>query len=118
MMPRRISPEIDMQILAEAGHGVPHKDIAQKYNVSPSYVSKLCTGKKRPEIYIPKNDNPEHSFNDEIEEIADLVGRRAVFASNKAAIAFVKNQLAGLIKLARIYVATIKELEKEEQLNA
>lgn len=113
-MPRRISPDIDMQILEEAGRGVLYKDIAVKYNVSPSYVSKLCTGKKRPEIYITKTDTPEHVFNDTIEEIANVIGTRDVFKTREAAIMFIKNQLAGILKLAKVYISMIKELEKEE----
>ena len=59
-MPRRINAETDMSILADIGIGMLYKDIAEKYKVSPSYVSKLARGKKVPDIHIPKPEIETH----------------------------------------------------------
>lgn len=53
-MPQRIDAETDYNILADIALKVPYKDIAKKYGVSLSYVSKVKTGKKRIEVYIPE----------------------------------------------------------------
>lgn len=52
-LPKRIDPEIDKLILVDASLGELNKDIAQKYGVSPSYVSKLTTGKKSVQMQMP-----------------------------------------------------------------
>jgi predicted transcriptional regulator len=54
-MPRRITAEIDMSILRDIGMGIPNKEVARNYGVSASYVSKLKTGKKVPDMYIVGN---------------------------------------------------------------
>ena len=51
-MPRRILPEVDMNILRDIGMGIKNKDIAETYDVSPSYVSKVKRGKKVLDIPI------------------------------------------------------------------
>ena len=53
-MARRISPEIDMAILAVIGLGMLYKDAAKKHGVSASYVSKLALGKKEIQFYTPR----------------------------------------------------------------
>lgn len=58
-MPKRINAEIDMQILADIGLGMLYKNAAIKYNVSPSYISKLASGKKIPDIYVTPTPTPE-----------------------------------------------------------
>jgi len=56
-MPKRINADVDMSILRDIGMGMKSKDIAESYDVSASYVSKLKTGKKVPDVYIPTRDD-------------------------------------------------------------
>jgi len=51
-MPKRITAEIDMNILRDVGLGLRNIDIAKEYDVSPSYVSKVKRGKKIPDMYV------------------------------------------------------------------
>ena len=53
-MRQRISAEVDYNILADVALGLPAKEIAEKYNVSVSYVSKVKTGRKKIDVYIPE----------------------------------------------------------------
>jgi len=53
-MRQRISAEVDYNILADIALGLPAKEIAEKYNVSVSYVSKVKTGRKKIDVYIPE----------------------------------------------------------------
>lgn len=53
-MPKRINSKIDIDILQDLAMGMKQKEIAQKYNVSTSYISKVKTGQKDIEIYIPE----------------------------------------------------------------
>lgn len=52
-MARRIDPETDKKILAAVALGMLSKDAAEKYGVSPSYVSKLTSGKKNMSYGMP-----------------------------------------------------------------
>lgn len=53
-MRQRISPQIDFNILADLSLGISAKEISKKYGVSISYVSKVKTGRKKIEVYIPE----------------------------------------------------------------
>ena len=53
-MRQRISARVDYEILADISLGVPAKEIASKHDVSISYVSKIKTGRKKIDVYIPE----------------------------------------------------------------
>lgn len=53
-MRKRISSEVDYNILADLSLGLTSKEIASKYGVSISYVSKVRTGRKKISVYIPE----------------------------------------------------------------
>lgn len=53
-MRQRINAETDFNILADLALGIPAKEVALKYNVSVSYVSKVKTGRKKINVYIPE----------------------------------------------------------------
>lgn len=53
-MRQRISARVDYNILADIALGIPAKIIAKKYKVSVSYVSKIKTGRKKIDVYIPE----------------------------------------------------------------
>lgn len=53
-MRQRISAKTDYSILADTALGIPAKIIAEKYKVSVSYVSKIKTGRKKIDVYIPE----------------------------------------------------------------
>jgi len=65
-MPKRISADVDMSILQAIACGTRHTDIAREFNVSTSYVSKLNTGKKVPDIYVPSTFATEDIKGDEV----------------------------------------------------
>jgi hypothetical protein len=56
-MRQRISGQVDYNILADIALGVPAKEIAEKHSVSVSYVSKVKTGRKKVDVYIPESIN-------------------------------------------------------------
>ena len=51
-MPSKINPTTDLQIYELLAQGITNKEIASILGVSPSYVSKIKTGKKIPYIHI------------------------------------------------------------------
>lgn len=113
-MPRRISPEIDMQIFADASTGMLNKDIAKKYGVSASYVSKILLGNKTPNIYVPKPDKvideEVTAFESDINAIAEMIGRHKVIEDPKEVEAFVTSQVQRNIIRAKICLEILKKL--------
>jgi hypothetical protein len=111
-MPKRISAEIDMQILADIGLGMLNKDVAVKYNVSPSYVSKLSLGKKVPDIHIPKPTAVIDASIDvnyaTIKEIETIIKDNQILASNQEVEKFVRDKIDRSIIEAKIFIEIFK----------
>lgn len=53
-MRQRISSAVDYNILADIALGIPAKELAVKYKVSVSYISKIKTGRKKIDVYFPE----------------------------------------------------------------
>lgn len=52
--------EVDILIMSDLKSGMTQKDIAKKYNVSPSYVSKLKNNKKK---HYTSNESIQNLLN-------------------------------------------------------
>lgn len=111
-MPKRISADIDMQILADVGLGMLNKDVAVKYQVSPSYVSKLSLGKKVPDIHIPKPTTVIDQSIDvnlaTIRDIETIISDNPVIASKDEVEKFLKNKIDKSIVHAKLYIDLLK----------
>ena len=111
-MPRRISAEIDMQILADLGVGQLHKDIATKYGVSPSYVSKLALGKKVPDIHIIKTDAVEN-IKWPVDQVIKFVDSLSVFSTKEASIDYLEKQIQLTVLRLKLYVDMLNKLKED-----
>lgn len=116
-MPKRINAEKDMQILADVGLGMLNKDVAVKYNVSPSYVSKLSLGKKVPDIHIPKpvqfsvKDINVHKAT--LDELQKIIEENQVLASGDEYIKILKDRIKTALIDAKIYTEVLKKFKGE-----
>ena len=114
-MPRRISAEKDMQILADVGLGMLNKDVAVKYNVSPSYVSKLSLGKKVPDIHIPRPTTVVDQSIDvnlaTIRDIEQIIKDNQILASVNEVEKFMREKIDKSIIEAKIYIELFKILK-------
>ena len=117
-MPRRISAEIDMQILADLGLGLLHREIAVKYGVSPSYVSKLSLGKKVPDIHItapPKRSFTAIELNeDDLVEINDIIQSAEVFVSPDQAKEYLNQQIRLTIIRLKVYTELLNKYQGDK----
>lgn len=74
-MRQRISARVDYNILADIALGLPAKEIAAKYKVSVSYISKIKTGRKKIDVYIPegvKVANKLAYYESDIEKLSEF----------------------------------------------
>lgn len=62
----RIDTQIDLKILADLALGYKNKDLAVKYGVSPSYVSKLKTGRKQLNVRVINSVQPVAVSREEV----------------------------------------------------
>lgn len=117
-MPRKISADIDMQILTDISLGMIYRDIAKKYNVSPSYISKLSSGKKKPNIRIPEPskilDEGFETFENDIDAIMDYITKKRVFVTDQDITKFLHSQVHKAIVRIKVYLELIKKYEGKE----
>jgi len=71
-MRQRISAHVDYNILADIALGLPAKDIATKHKVSVSYVSKIKTGRKKIDVYIPEQVQMANKLSYYVSDIENL----------------------------------------------
>ena len=118
-MPRRISAEKDMQILADIGLGMLNKDVAVKYNVSASYVSKLSLGKKVPDIHIPRPITfSMHEVNVHqatLDELQHIIEENQVLANDDEYIKILKDRIKNAIIDAKLYIEILKKMKGESR---
>jgi transcriptional regulator with XRE-family HTH domain len=116
-MPRRISAEKDMQILADVGLGSLNKDVAVKYGVSASYVSKLSLGKKVPDIHIPRPlafTRQEINVHEAtLEELQRIIEENQVLANEDEYIKILKDRIKNAIIDAKLYIEMLKKMKGE-----
>jgi hypothetical protein len=118
-MPRRISAEKDMQILADVGLGSLNKDVAVKYGVSASYVSKLSLGKKVPDIHIPK----PYTFIREginvheatLDELQRIIEENQVLSNDDEYVRILKDRIKNAIIDAKLYIEMLKKMKGESR---
>lgn len=118
VVPRKISADIDMQILTDISLGMIYRDIAKKYNVSPSYISKLASGKKKPNIRIPEPskilDEGFETFENDIDAIMDYITKKRVFVTDQDITKFLHSQVHKAIVRIKVYLELIKKYEGKE----
>ena len=110
-MPKRIDSQTDMAILRDIGMGQKNKDIAKEYGVSPSYVSKLKTGKKVPDVYVAKTKKANHVNVDAIVAALEL---NDMLPNNDFIIGFLKQKLADSIIESKVYLTLLRKYEGEK----
>jgi predicted transcriptional regulator len=117
-MPRRITADIDMQILTDVGMGLMYKDVAKKHGVSASYVSKLAGGKKVPDIHIPDLqkflDEDFEAYTDDVEAVIALIDKRKIIVSNDDIVKYLKTQIQKSVVRIKMYRELIKNYEGDK----
>lgn len=95
-MARRIDAVTDMNILRDLGLGMTNKAIAEKYKVSASYVSKIKTGRKVINIYVPEPKTTQADgleiYKEPLDSLIEMVLALPVFKENDDIIAWVKKE--------------------------
>ena len=116
-MPKRIDSSIDMEILQDIALGMTNRSIAAKYNVSPSYVSKVSTGKKTMNIHIPnlKSILAEdfEVYEDDITSVMTTMHDKKVLVNPTDVETFIKAQITKSLVRAKVYSEILKRFKGE-----
>ena len=113
---KKIAPEIDLQILEGLAAGYSNKQIAELYNVSPSYISKLKNGKKIPYIHVVNptiiKDEFFEVYNTNLTEILAFIECKDVIVNKKDIVEYLEVQLQKSVIRAKMYQEILKRFKQ------
>lgn len=116
-MRKKVTPNIDMQIIAALSSGITNKEIAKMYGVSPSYVSKLKTGKKVPYIHVVEpsliKDEFFEIYNADMVDILMFLESKELFVSKQELIEYLTVQMKKSIVQAKVYQNILRRIKNE-----
>lgn len=116
-MRKKVTPNIDMQIIAALSSGMTNKEIAKMYGVSPSYVSKLKTGKKIPYIHVVEpsliKDEFFEIYNSDMVDILMFLESKELLVSKQELIEYLTVQMKKSIVQAKVYQNILRRIKNE-----
>lgn len=116
-MRKKVTPNIDMQIIASLSSGMTNKEIAKICGVSPSYVSKLKTGKKVPYIHVVEpsliKDEFFEIYNADMMDILMFLESKELFVSKQELIEYLTVQMKKSIVQAKMYQNILRRIKNE-----
>lgn len=112
---KKILPEIDLQILEGLAAGYTNKQLAQMHNVSPSYISKLKTGKKVPYIHVANptliKDEYFEVYNTNLTEVLAYLECKDLIVNKKDIVEYLEVQMQKAIIKAKMYQEILRRLK-------
>ena len=112
---KKISPQIDLEILEGLAAGISNKELAKMYNVSPSYISKVKNGKKVPYIHITNptmiKDEFFEVYNTDMTEILSYLDSKDVIVNKKDIIEYLEVQMKKSIVRAKMFQDILRRLK-------
>jgi len=116
-MPRRINNDVDKQIMLDLGLGHKNKDIALRYGVSPSYVSKLRRGKKQVDIDTPTpviiKTVDYDAYEDPVKAAEEFLADLNIVVDEADIEKYLKNKITSLITRTKLYIELLKKYKGE-----
>lgn len=117
-MKQKISADIDQQILMALATGESSKTIAQRLNVSPSYVSKVKTGKKIPSIKIVEptliKDEYFEIDNSTLTEMLILLNEHNIIVDNTSICEYIEVQMKKCLIHAKMYQTILNKIKEKK----
>lgn len=112
---KRIDAEIDLQILEGLAAGYNNKQLAELYNVSPSYVSKLKTGKKVPYIHVANptliKDEYFEAYTNNIAEVLAYLDCKDIIVNKADIVEYLEVQLQKTIIRAKMFQEILRKFK-------
>ena len=112
---KKISPEIDLEILEGLAAGYSNKQLAELYKVSPSYVSKLKTGKKVPYIHVANptliKDEFFEVYNTNLTEVLAYLDCKDLIVNKREIIEYLEVQMQKAVIKAKMYQEILRRLK-------
>lgn len=113
---KKISPQIDLQILEGLAAGYNNKQLAEQYKVSPSYVSKLKNGKKVPYIHVTNptliKDEYFEVYNTNLTEVVAFLDSKDLIVNKKDIVEFLNIQMQKCIIKAKMYQEILRRFKQ------
>lgn len=114
-MPSKVQASIDLKIYELLALGLSNKDIATRLGVSPSYVSKIKTGKKTPNIHIVQptmiKDEFFEVYNTDMDELLMFLSDKKLIVSDSDIIEYLTVQMKKALVRAKMYQEILRRIK-------
>lgn len=114
-MPSKIDPTTDLQIYELLAQGKTNKEIASILDVSPSYVSKIKTGKKVPYIHIAQpsiiKDEFFEIYNTDMNELLLYLSNKKLIVADSDIIEYLTVQMKKAMIRAKMYQEILRRIK-------
>lgn len=101
----------------ELALGKSNKEVAQAYNVSASYVSKVKTGKKTPSLKITDYSVLKTDFfevdNTDLTSILIMINSKDIIINKEEIIEYIESQMKKCIVHAKMYQIILDKIKGE-----
>lgn len=119
---KKIAPQIDLKILEGLAAGYSNKTLAEMYNVSPSYISKLKNGKKIPYIHVTNptliKDEFFEVYNTDLLEVLTYMDSKDVIVNKKDIIDYLEIHMKKSIIKAKMYQEILRRINNDTRANS
>lgn len=113
-MATKIKADIDIKIIEALASGLPNKEIADMYGVSPSYISKIKTGKKIPYIHMVNptliRDEFFEVYNTPLSEVLGYLNAKDLLVDKNSIVEYIEIQMKKAIIQAKMYQEILKRI--------
>lgn len=114
-MPSKINPTTDLQIYELLAQGITNKEIASILGVSPSYVSKIKTGKKIPYIHIAQpsiiKDEFFEFYNTDMDELLLYLSNKKLIVADSDIVEYLIVQMKKAMVRAKMYQEILRRIK-------
>ena len=109
---KKITPDIDIKIMEALACGESNKNIAKTYGVSPSYVSKIKTGKKVPYIHVASptliKDEYFDIYSKNLVELEEILNETELIVNRSDIVEYLEVQMRKCLIKAKMYNEILK----------
>ena len=116
-MATKIKADLDMKIIEALASGMSNKEIASTFGVSPSYVSKIKTGKKVPYIHIVNptliRDEFFEIYNTPLSEVLAYLNTKDLLVDKNSIVEYLEIQMKKAVIQAKMYQEILRRIKND-----
>lgn len=119
---KKITPQIDLEILQGLAAGYSNKELSAMYKVSPSYISKLKNGRKIPYIHVTNptliKDEFFEVYNTDLIEVIAYLDSKDLIVNKKDIIEYLEVQMQKHVIRAKMFQEILRRMKNDIRPNS